>query len=100
MFPREKCCGDGLTAGALRRLERLGLSPSTVASWQRVDDVVVRSPSGREVVLPLPRGSGTYAAVASRTDLDATLVDLARSVGVKVADGHSLDGVQSLDDRI
>ena len=48
-FPRDKCCGDGLTTGALRLLEALGLDPATVPSWQRVDDVVVRSPSGRDV---------------------------------------------------
>ncbi len=29
-FPRDKCCGDGLTADALRILENMGLEPSTV----------------------------------------------------------------------
>ena len=62
-FPRDKCCGDGLTTGALRRLETLGLDPSTLPSWQKVDDVVVRSVSGRVVTFPMPRGRGTYAAV-------------------------------------
>ena len=27
-FPRDKCCGDGLTTLALRELERLGFDPS------------------------------------------------------------------------
>ena len=99
-FPRDKCCGDGLTTGALRQLEALGLDPSLVASWQPVDDVVVRTPSGREVVFPLPSGCGTYAAVSRRIDLDAALVDVARAAGVKVADGHALDGVEVFDDRI
>ncbi len=31
-FPRDKCCGDGLTAEALRLLEELGLDPAEVAS--------------------------------------------------------------------
>lgn len=88
-FPRDKTCGDGLTTGALRILEELGLDPAAVASWQRVDDVVVRSPSGREVTFPLPRARGTYAAVARRTDLDAALLEVARSSGVKVLDGHA-----------
>jgi geranylgeranyl reductase family protein len=91
-FPRDKICGDGLTTGALRLLEGLGLRPGAVASWQRVDDVVVRSPSGYEATFPLPRGRGTYAAVARRADLDAALVDLARSTGVKVLDGHACTG--------
>jgi geranylgeranyl reductase family protein len=99
-FPRDKICGDGLTTGALRLLDDLGLRPETVASWQRVDDVVVRSPSGYEATFPLPRGRGTYAAVARRTDLDAALVDLARAAGVKVLDGHACTGVTETDDDV
>ena len=38
---------------------------------------MLRSPSGRQVTCPLPRGAGTYAAVAPRRQLDAALVDLA-----------------------
>ena len=76
-FPRDKCCGDGLTAGALRELGALGLRPSAVPSWQVVNDVWVRSPSGRSVRFPLPRGRGQYAAVARRADLDVAVLDLA-----------------------
>lgn len=91
-FPRDKCCGDGLTTGALRRLEGLGLDPGAVASWQTVDDVWVRSVSGRVECFPLPRGRGVYAAVARRVDLDAALLDVARAAGVKVQDGHGVVG--------
>ena len=91
-FPRDKCCGDGLTTGALRLLEHLGLDPATVPSWQAVDDVTLRSPSGRQVDLPLPRHRGTYAAVARRSELDAALVDLARAGGVRVVEGAALTG--------
>jgi geranylgeranyl reductase family protein len=89
-FPRDKCCGDGLTTGALRRLEALGLLPDSVASWTRVGDVWIRSPSGRTVQFPLPRNGGTFAAVARRRDLDAALLDVARAAGAKVHDGHGL----------
>lgn len=99
-FPRDKCCGDGLTTGALRLLEELGLDPAAVPSWTPIDDVVVRSPSGREVTYPLPRGQGQFAAVARRADLDAALVDLARVAGVKVADGHGCDSALADHDRI
>jgi geranylgeranyl reductase family protein len=99
-FPRDKVCGDGITTGALRLLEGLGLQPGRVASWQRVDDVVVRGPAGREVTFPLPRGRGTYAAVARRTDLDAALLDEARVAGVKVLDGHACIGAQEDEDHV
>lgn len=89
-FPRDKICGDGLTAGALRHLEQLGLDPDDVGSWMRAQDCWIRSPSGRTTRFELPRGQGSYLAVATRRDLDDALVDLARSAGAKVLDGHGL----------
>ncbi len=101
-FPRDKCCGDGLTTGALRRFEALGLRPSDVASWQPVDDVHVRSPSGREVRFPLPRDAGSYAAVARRIDLDAAFLDVARRAGASVYEGSTVTGAEAVigDDRV
>jgi menaquinone-9 beta-reductase len=99
-FPRDKVCGDGITTGALRLLEDLGLQPRRVASWQRVDDVVVRGPAGPEVTFPLPRGPGTYAAVARRADLDTALLDEARVAGVKVLDGHACVAAREHEDRV
>src|SRR4051794_310524 len=99
-FPRDKCCGDGLTAGALRLLEELGLQPAAVESWLQVDDVIVRSPSGHQVVFPLPRDGGVFAAVARRIDFDSALLDVARDAGVKVLDGHALVGARSERDRV
>ena len=90
MFPRDKCCGDGLTTGALRRLDELGLDPTAVASWETIADCWVRSPSGRVVRFPFP-DRGTFGAVARRVDLDAALVALARSSGVEVREGRRVD---------
>lgn len=99
-FPRDKCCGDGLTTLALRLSDRLGLDPSTIPSWTRVDGATVSSPSGRTVHFPLPDGPGSFAAVARRTEYDAALVDLARRAGAKVLDGHGLLGATETDDRV
>jgi geranylgeranyl reductase family protein len=90
-FPRDKCCGDGLTTLALRELESLGLDPAVVNGWFDVDAAWLRSPSGREVCVPLP-ATGRYAAVAPRLDLDNQLVELARRSGVVVMDGHGFAG--------
>ncbi|MFZ6004838.1 MAG: NAD(P)/FAD-dependent oxidoreductase [Actinomycetota bacterium] len=99
-FPRDKICGDGLTAGALRLLEELGLEPRHVPSWQPVHDVVVTSPSGRDVTFPLPRDGGVHAVVARRAELDAALLDVALSAGVKVHDGHAVTAAVESADRI
>ena len=100
-FPREKICGDGLTTAALRELDELGLDPRTVPSWVDIDDVVVRSPSGREVTFPLPRDGGRYGAVARRRELDAALADLARRAGAEVLEGRALrsasDGADAIE---
>jgi geranylgeranyl reductase family protein len=92
-FPRDKCCGDGLTTLALRELEALGLDIQTVEGWFDVDAAWLRSPSGREICLPLP-DTGRYAAVAPRLHLDNALVELARSSGVDVRDGHGFKAIE------
>jgi geranylgeranyl reductase family protein len=91
-FPRDKCCGDGLTTLALRQLQLLGFDPSTVPSWRDVDSAHLRSPSGREVRLPLP-ANGKFAAVTPRIELDSALVDHARSVGVTVVEECAFVGI-------
>ena len=99
-FPRDKFCGDGLTAGALRQLETLGLAPAAVRSWQPIDEVTVRSPSGRTIDFPLPRGGGVFAAAARRFDLDAAVLDVARDAGAIVHDGHACTTVRQDDDQV
>ncbi|MDQ1434168.1 MAG: hypothetical protein QOF59_984, partial [Actinomycetota bacterium] len=46
-FPRDKTCGDGLTANALRLLEHLGLSLEEML----VSETVLVSPSGHRAHL-------------------------------------------------
>jgi geranylgeranyl reductase family protein len=93
VFPRDKCCGDGLTTLALRELRQLGLKPSMVPNWKSVDAAWLRSPSGREVCVPLP-GDGIFAATTPRRELDAALVDLAIDAGATVLQGHALNTVR------
>jgi geranylgeranyl reductase family protein len=89
-FPRDKTCGDGLTTSALRLLERLGLDPRSVAGWETVTGVAVRSPSGRVVDLPLPT-DGLFAAVAPRASLDLALLDVAARQGVEIRQQAALE---------
>ena len=93
VFPRDKCCGDGLTTLALRELEHLGLRPAT-DSWTTVQDVFLRSPSGREVHLKLPDRRGQYAAVVKRIELDDELVRLALNTGVEIHQGLAFSQIE------
>ncbi len=99
VFPRDKCCGDGLTTLALRELDHLGLDPGTITDWFDVGGAALRSPTGREVVVSLP-DVGTYAAVAPRLQLDDALVSLARAHGADVRDGHGFDRLAEYADYV
>ena len=99
VFPRDKCCGDGLTTLALRELETLGLDPGSVEGWFDVDGAWLRSPDGLEVHVPLP-DEGRYAAVAPRFTLDHALVDLARTTGVDVLDGCGFGSIDTGDHEL
>ncbi len=99
-FPREKICGDGLTTTCLRLLDELGLDPRRVASWHRVDDVAISSPSHRQIIFPLPRNMGEFAVIAERRDLDAALVDLARLVGAGIHEGHGIAAIEQVADGV
>ena len=100
-FPRDKTCGDGLTANALRLLERLGLSRESFAALPaaRITQTIIESPSGRRVSLRLP-SDGDYAAVIPRIDLDAALVEVAASRGIAIQQGHAIEEVTRALDAI
>lgn len=99
VFPRDKTCGDGLTTGALRLLDELGLDVRALPSWAAVTDTVIVSPTGREVELALPP-DGAYAGVVPRVELDAALVEHARRRGVEVREGLAVTGVVEHADRV
>lgn len=92
-FPRDKCCGDGLTTNALRILEHLNFSPDTVPDWKQTHKVIVQSPDGRTLDMDLPIGQGMFAAVAPRRQLDNALVDQCIQLGIPVHQGHSFRSV-------
>ncbi|MDQ3739124.1 MAG: geranylgeranyl reductase family protein [Actinomycetota bacterium] len=95
-FPRDKCCGDGLTTLALRQLEELGFEPPLVTDWMTVPDAWLRAPGGRQLRVPLPRDAGIYAAVAPRSQLDAALVDVSRKAGATTLLGAAFSGFDEL----
>ncbi|MBW3537113.1 MAG: NAD(P)/FAD-dependent oxidoreductase [Actinobacteria bacterium] len=90
-FPRDKCCGDGLTGPALRQLTDLGVRLADLPSWQHVERSVFVSPSGRDLPLRTGDEHKKLLAIVTRAELDAVLVDLARDAGVRVIEGARLD---------
>ena len=99
-FPRDKCCGDGLTTNALRILDQLGFDPSRVPDWQVTSDVLVHSPTGRTIELALPNEGGIFAAIAPRSQFDHALVQHCRDAGITIQEGHAFVSLSETDTSV
>ena len=98
-FPRDKCCGDGLTTLALRLSETLGLIPSEVKNWKEVNEATLHWGDSRSVVCALPDDPGIYAAVVPRLDYDQALLDIALASGASIYQGHELESISIKSDK-
>jgi geranylgeranyl reductase family protein len=83
-FPRDKPCGGGLTARALRRCP---VDPTPVVE-ERVDLVELRFRYGDRVVRS---ASSPVIFMTQRRRLDAFLLDAARAQGVEVREGARVE---------
>lgn len=90
-FPRDKPCGDGLTARAVSYLQKMGLAEQ-VAKFHRVNRVRVYSPSAWELSFPRRPGMPDHGHVARRPELDTLLLKHAASVGVQVRESAEVTG--------
>ena len=72
-FPRDKPCGDGLTARAVSYLQHMGLAEE-ITRFHRVRGVRVFSPSEWDLSFPRRPGMPDHGLVARRPELDALLL--------------------------
>ena len=90
-FPRDKPCGDGLTARAVSYLQKMGLADE-VSTFHRVDRVTVFSPSRWEMSFPQRPGMPDHGHTVSRTHLDTVLLSHAEKAGAEVREGAEVAG--------
>src|SRR6478672_9628332 len=90
-FPRDKPCGDGLTARAVSYLQKMGLAEE-VSKFHRVDGVKVFSPSEWDLSFPRRPGMPDHGYVARRPELDTILLRHAASAGAVVREGAEVIG--------
>src|SRR3954463_1470129 len=90
-FPRDKPCGDGLTARAVSYLQKMGLAHE-VAEFHRVNRVTVFSPSQWELSFPKRPGMPDHGHTVSRTELDTLLLKHAESAGAEVRQSAEVTG--------
>lgn len=82
-FPRDKPCGDGLTARAVSYLQKMGLAHE-LSQFHQVRGVRVYSPSQWELSFPRRPGMPDHGYVARRTELDTLLLKHASSAGAQI----------------
>jgi geranylgeranyl reductase family protein len=94
-FPRDKVCGDFVGPAALVELEALGVTAR--AEYRRTN--VIRQAAvhldGTELIRrPLPEAEGLppYGRTIPRMQLDAWVLDVARSSGAEVVEGVRVTG--------
>lgn len=90
-FPRDKPCGDGLTARAVSYLQRMGLA-TEVSKFHRIDRVTVFSPSRWELSFPKRPGMPSHGHTVSRSELDMLLLKHAEAAGVTVRQSAEVAG--------
>ncbi|MBX7159978.1 MAG: geranylgeranyl reductase family protein [Acidimicrobiia bacterium] len=91
-FPRDKTCGDGLTAGALRELEGLGIDVPKIAQQVRRTEVI--GPYGTRVTFDATLASGAWLiGVVARFELDERVLGRAVDLGASHADGLTFSGL-------
>ncbi|HET8615874.1 MAG TPA: geranylgeranyl reductase family protein [Actinomycetales bacterium] len=98
-FPRDKACGDGLTPRAVAELTRLGLGDwlrGRAVSWG-----LRAAGFGQELYLPWPGGSlPAYGSAVPRTELDATIRQVALESGAAPFDDARAVDVERSGDRV
>lgn len=98
-FPRDKCCGDGLTTLALRQFEALGFDPRTLGSWKEISTTVFQAPNGHQTRLQAPR-DGVRMGAVQRSELDAAFVAFARDRGVDIKESTTINEISRTDHGI
>ena len=95
-FPRAKLCGEFISPECLGHFARLGvLEGMEAAGGPEVRETVFYAPSGRALSVPSEWFGGARASALglSRAEMDARLLERARSAGVQVLEESALAGV-------
>jgi geranylgeranyl reductase family protein len=98
-FPRDKACGDGVSAHGLAVLARTGLD-EWAAQFTAPEVLRLTSPDGQVLdVRPEPINGHCYGRVIPRRLLDARLAQAAAEAGAHLLEGTRVQSVEQADGR-
>ncbi|MFW0789854.1 geranylgeranyl reductase family protein [Gordonia sp. CPCC 205333] len=99
-FPRDKCCGDGLTPRAVGALGALGLR-TWIGLQARQSRVDISVGSNEPAAIAWPRGNHPeFSAAIKRADLDHALHERALAVGAHEVTGRVVSVDTDRDGRV
>lgn len=102
-FPREKLCGEFISPECLAHFDELGIAPAmTTGRGTSITKTVFYSRGGRSVTVPSTwfNGDGQPALGLSRAELDFTLLNRAKEVGVDVCEETVISGLVIEDESV
>ena len=96
-FPRDKPCGDGLTARAVSLVQKMGLADE-LDKFHRVNRATVFSPTRLELSFPRRPGMPNHGHCIARRELDPLLLNHAQAAGAEVRQSTEVAGPLVNDD--
>jgi geranylgeranyl reductase family protein len=95
-FPRDKTCGDAVSAQGVEILDELGLGSRLRRNGFKVPAVTIVSPSGYRLRSDIPPADGLprYGLVVKRLELDQMVLDAARDFGAGFVGGVHVRGIE------
>jgi len=92
-FPRDKVCGESLSALGVEVLHRLGLAPVIERlNPTHLHQTILHAPDGRHLACPLPRPMWGL----SRRALDTALLESARTAGARILQPARVESITPL----
>jgi menaquinone-9 beta-reductase len=96
-FPREKICGDFISPGSIRELQKMHITESSkFKETNRIDRATIYL-SGKELIagtFPAIPDYPRYSKVIPRKLLDSLILEAARTAGARVLEGYRVTGFQ------
>jgi flavin-dependent dehydrogenase len=101
-FPRAKLCGEFISPECIAHFQRLGVAEQMIAAGAAsLSQTIFYSRKGRSVAVPSEWFSPTKAALGlSRSEMDNTLLDRAKAVGVIVLENAHASGLLTEGNRV
>ncbi len=99
-FPRDKTCGDAVSAQGVEILDELGIGSRLRRTGFKTPAVTIVSPAGHKLRADIPPAEGLprYGIVVKRLELDQMVLEAAQAAGATFVDGVHVRGMEPVEE--